>query len=238
LPAAALLLSGDADGATESFGVMALADCRIIFQETGRDSLPSALLREHLLGMETRPWADFNKGRGISTNGLARLLRPFGVAPKTIRTDDGRTPKGYTLASFADAWECYTPAIAVDPPSATATPQQTATSQGFGGSDNRNAAAAVAVAETTETRARVELLRCGGLNGGDPVDPLDLKALGGNEDAPAVAADPRTYPPACAWPGCRPSRVERFGSRLRCEPAGHLFDPPPTEPAAEKDLTC
>ena len=37
---------------------------------------------------------------------MARLLKPYGVAPKTIRLGE-TTPKGYEGDQFADSWERY-----------------------------------------------------------------------------------------------------------------------------------
>ena len=48
---------------------------------------------------------------------MARLLKPFRIAPGTIRTPEGGTPKGYHRDAFEDAFTRYLPI-----PSAT-TPQ-------------------------------------------------------------------------------------------------------------------
>jgi hypothetical protein len=40
--------------------------------------------------------------------GLARLLKPFGIAPEGMRICD-ETPKGYQLGRFTDAFARYLP---------------------------------------------------------------------------------------------------------------------------------
>jgi hypothetical protein len=91
----------------QNVGVQLLADIRSIFEGADDDKITSALLLEKLKEIETSPWADWSKGKGLTTNGLARLLKPFGVTPKgTIRVED-RTAKGYLYKSFEDAFGRY-----------------------------------------------------------------------------------------------------------------------------------
>ena len=67
--------------------------------------------------MEDRPWPEWRRGKPITTRGVARLLKPFRIAPGTIRAAEGKTPKGYHRDTFEDAFARYLPI-----PSAT-TPQ-------------------------------------------------------------------------------------------------------------------
>jgi putative DNA primase/helicase len=100
---------GAAAGADDqSAGVLALGDVRAIFTERGTDRLPSAELVAALVAIEGRPWAEWKAGKAITANGLARLLKPFGIAPETFRLGD-QTPKGYQLARFEDAFARYLP---------------------------------------------------------------------------------------------------------------------------------
>ena len=55
------------------------------------------------------PWAEYRGGKPITKAQIARLLKPFGVSPGTIRLDDGHTPKGYYLTAFSDAFARYLP---------------------------------------------------------------------------------------------------------------------------------
>src|SRR5262249_3046062 len=65
-----------------------------------------ATLAPLLCEIETSPWGDL-WGKPLDARGLARRLRPFGVIPKSVRLDDGKTPKGYTLDQFKDAFARY-----------------------------------------------------------------------------------------------------------------------------------
>jgi putative DNA primase/helicase len=95
-----------ATGDDQSVRVLLLTDIRAIFAEKNADRLSSAELVTALFVTEGRPWAEWNRGRGLSANALARLLAPFGIAPATIRTATG-TPKGYQLTQFEDAFARY-----------------------------------------------------------------------------------------------------------------------------------
>jgi putative DNA primase/helicase len=96
----------------QSRGVLLLTDIRAIFAERGVDRMPSGLLVNALAAVEGRPWAEWKKGKPITQNGLAALLKPFKVRPATVRVGDD-TPKGYQLAHFEDAFSRYLPAGAL-----------------------------------------------------------------------------------------------------------------------------
>jgi len=102
----------------QSDRVRLLADIRSVFISTGRDKLPTSELLGKLAQDETLPWGEFSNGRPLTPIGLARLLKPFGIVPGTIRLEKG-TAKGYLRQSFADAWARYLPL----PPQAVTTSQ-------------------------------------------------------------------------------------------------------------------
>jgi hypothetical protein len=108
-----VLLSGSAED--PSLSIQLLSDIPEIFRG---ERLSSEDLCEALRELEDRPWAD--DGCAISQRHLARLLKPFGIAPKSVRLGPHNTPKGYMAAQFEDAFARYLPPI---PPPA-ATPQQ------------------------------------------------------------------------------------------------------------------
>jgi hypothetical protein len=103
--------------------VQLLGDIRAVFETGTEDKISSADLIDKLKEIETSPWADWGKGKGLTPNGLSRLLKPFEIRPRNIRTD-GKVPKGYLRESFEDAFCRYL----IPPPSrgdlATATPLQ------------------------------------------------------------------------------------------------------------------
>jgi len=102
-------LTSTEDLDAQGVGTTLLADIAAIFAREGTDKLPSNKLAEGLAGIEGRPWAEFGKHRKpISPNQLANQLRPFGVAPSTIRVGD-ETPRGYLRPDFQEAFERYLP---------------------------------------------------------------------------------------------------------------------------------
>jgi hypothetical protein len=88
--------------------VQLLADLRALFDERKTDRLASEAIIEHLTKLEDRPWAQWHRGKPLTAVGLARLLHPFGVQPKTIRGRD-TTFKGYMRAECEDAFSRYLP---------------------------------------------------------------------------------------------------------------------------------
>ena len=105
-----------AGAATEdqSDRVRLLADIRTVFISTGRDKLSSSELLGKLVHDETLTWGEFANGRPLTLIGLARLLKPFGIQPRTIREGQG-TIKGYLKESFADAWARFLPHLRCQP---------------------------------------------------------------------------------------------------------------------------
>jgi putative DNA primase/helicase len=99
-----------------------LADIRDVFAEEGEApvaemfaakadvEISSANLIKALIGMEGRPWAELGKSRKpLTTNGLARRLKPLAIAPGQIRFSDDDNRKGYRLTQFEEAFTRYLP---------------------------------------------------------------------------------------------------------------------------------
>ena len=108
----------------EDIGIRLLTAIREIFQAKHVDRISTKDLLDALIERD-EPWAawweaDIMKGntRGPAAK-LARLLRPFGIIPETIRESDDSTPKGYKLALYEDAFSRYLP-----PPPALTTQQR------------------------------------------------------------------------------------------------------------------
>jgi hypothetical protein len=111
----------------ESLGVSLLSDIRDIFCETDAEELSSRELVGALLKLDGRPWPALDHQGPITPNVLARLLAPFDIFPRNVRT--GRLVlKGYKRASFEDGWYRYLTPLAPSIPDLTdATPLQPAT---------------------------------------------------------------------------------------------------------------
>ncbi|MCI0342781.1 MAG: DUF3631 domain-containing protein [Planctomycetales bacterium] len=114
--AAALALSADRDEteAGEGDGVEALRDMARAFEcaKPGLpvpEALPSVTIAERLNADPDGPWRGWHAGKGVTPRDLARLVRDFGVRPRTVRLLDGSTPKGYHLSDITDALAPYLP---------------------------------------------------------------------------------------------------------------------------------
>ena len=95
----------------QTTGLLLLADIRDLFADRGwPDRFGSQEIADHLALLEGKPWPDFRNGKPISTNQLARLLKPFKVFSSNIRTASG-TPKGYMLADFEENFARYLPPL-------------------------------------------------------------------------------------------------------------------------------
>ena len=111
--AAALKIEGKSDARTSS--VRALADAKSIFspmEDEGKplprlERISSADLAAQLATYADSPWAEWKVGKPITPAQLARLLKPFGIAPQVIRLSADSTMRGYLRAQFEDAWERY-----------------------------------------------------------------------------------------------------------------------------------
>ena len=135
--AAAVALSGG-DQEEETVGVQLLVDLHDLFKVHGTDRLASADIVEDLGKMEDRPWPEWGRShKPITTRQVARLLKPFGIAPKSIRVDTDHTPKGYELDQFTDVFSRYLPSL-------SATTPQTASDAGLCGSPSATPTPSVA----------------------------------------------------------------------------------------------
>ena len=112
LVAAARQLTGNREA--DDVLITLLADIHRVFTDRDVDRLSSAALVETLVAIEGRPWADW-RGKPLSANALARLLKPLKVAPKKVKID-GESVNGYKRHWFTDAWERYLPASQLEHP--------------------------------------------------------------------------------------------------------------------------
>jgi hypothetical protein len=99
-------LHGGREIEDESSGVRLLADVQTVFGDL--DRIATADLLDALHGLDEAPWADWY-GRPLSARKLAEKLRPYGVHSRTVRLDDGTTPKGFLKEQFEAAWSRYLP---------------------------------------------------------------------------------------------------------------------------------
>jgi len=103
---AALALANDESEVTEAEEL--LVDISQVQKTCGGDRIASQVLCDKLNALDDRPWCALNNGRGLTQNGLSKLLRDFLIKPQTIRIGS-TTPKGYMWVDFQDAFARYLP---------------------------------------------------------------------------------------------------------------------------------
>jgi putative DNA primase/helicase len=155
---AATALSCPDAGDTESMREQLLADIRILFESRGTDRLFGEDIVSELAEMDGRPWPEFSRGKPLTKAKLARLLKPFGIRPKTVRIGDDRA-KGYELEDFKDAFSRYIPPRNRD----TVTTPGKIDENAFSNRDTEKACHALESAKTPES---IDLSRCHALKGG------------------------------------------------------------------------
>ena len=116
--ATAIRMSGS-EHASPTLSSELLADIKEVFEQRGIDRISTTELIEALCADDEKSWAGYNRGKPISPRQFAKRLSEYGIRSKTIRIDF-KTPKGFELEQFADAFSRYTPV----PPSQSATPPQ------------------------------------------------------------------------------------------------------------------
>lgn len=115
LLAAYLAQTQNAHEEAESAGVMLLRDVVAAFEaRPGEKAIPSGELVERIVGIEDRPWAEWQRGRPITTNGVAKLLKPFEVRPRNVRLTSG-VVKGYDRAEVEAAFARYAQTPSIEP---------------------------------------------------------------------------------------------------------------------------
>jgi putative DNA primase/helicase len=99
--AAHIAAADDAESRLE----LLLGDIRDAF--ANKAEMASADLVKALVELEGRPWAELGKTRKpLTQNGLARRLKPLGIAPQKIGPGTGRL-NGYARAHFEEAFGRY-----------------------------------------------------------------------------------------------------------------------------------
>lgn len=88
-----------------------------VFNEHGRqtqsDRISSFEMCTKLNSKEDAPWREGGKAeRPLTQSGLAHLLKPYHVSPRTIRFGHDPTQKGYLKEDFADPWVQFCPDLA------------------------------------------------------------------------------------------------------------------------------
>jgi antitoxin (DNA-binding transcriptional repressor) of toxin-antitoxin stability system len=117
--AAAIELHGG-EVTDDSVGVLLLRHVRETFEQHGAlDRITTAELLAALVDRDDGPWGDWwgdaveaDKLKGPAVR-LAKLLKPYDIAPKVLRFGEG-TERGYERAAFTEAWAIYCPEDVTD----------------------------------------------------------------------------------------------------------------------------
>jgi hypothetical protein len=105
---AAINIEGAAD--KTSIGIRLLIHIKRIFDENHWDGVLSATLVTHLKEDDPEaPWAEWNKGKGLTQNSLAKLLREFGIKSGDVHLPGDIHGKGYKRSQFEPVWAAYLP---------------------------------------------------------------------------------------------------------------------------------
>lgn len=94
--------SAQGDDEPQSGGVLLLRDIAEIFETKGASGIGSTDLCNALCELEESPWSEWRGGRPISTRGIAKLLKPYGISPRRDRAHNV-----YRRLDFADAFKRY-----------------------------------------------------------------------------------------------------------------------------------
>jgi len=88
--------------------VQLLLDIRDAFGD--ETAVTTSTLLARLNDLDESPWGARRKGEGIDARGLARMLRPFKIKPRSVRAEGGS--KGYRIEQFDDAFARHLPEAA------------------------------------------------------------------------------------------------------------------------------
>jgi hypothetical protein len=77
--------------------------------EQWADAVASGQVVEKLNDLETSPWGTYRDGKGLTTHGLAALLRSLGVRPRQARNAKEVVVRGYWLADLQPVFTQYPP---------------------------------------------------------------------------------------------------------------------------------
>ncbi|MFZ1886719.1 MAG: DUF3631 domain-containing protein, partial [Candidatus Binataceae bacterium] len=93
---------------SDTLSITLLGDLRELLADRDAEKIASKALCEELAALEGRAWAEYGRARRpITQTQLARLLSAFQIVPKTVRLNDGSTPRGYELKDFSDVFARY-----------------------------------------------------------------------------------------------------------------------------------
>ena len=104
--AAALKMSAASESMASTSNDL-LADIQDVFDGMKTARISTVDLLEKLTGDEEKSWATYNRGKPMTPRQLAKQLEVYGIKSKTVRMGPNKTPKGYDVDQFKDAFARY-----------------------------------------------------------------------------------------------------------------------------------
>jgi hypothetical protein len=92
-----------------SISIKLLIHIKRIFDQYKWDAALSATLVSHLKEDPEAPWAEWNRGKGLTPNCLAKLLDQFGIKSGDVHLPGDVHGKGYKRSQFEPEWAAYLP---------------------------------------------------------------------------------------------------------------------------------
>ncbi|MEZ5078441.1 MAG: DUF3631 domain-containing protein [Solirubrobacterales bacterium] len=113
---AAVELSAPKEDSDRTYGQQLLEAVRTAMGV--EDRITTAALLEAVNGEDELPFGSWRDGKGLDARGIAKILSKYGIRPRSIRVEDGTTPKGYLREQMLDAWERWLAPASKRPPQA------------------------------------------------------------------------------------------------------------------------
>ena len=104
---AAIVLSGAGEVEDDTLPIRLLAGIHAVFVDKAADRIPTSELLDALRADDEAPWDDWH-GRGLRAEGLAYLLRPYGIRSHQMKIA-GVNVRGFDRDQFTDAFDRYLP---------------------------------------------------------------------------------------------------------------------------------
>lgn len=117
ITAAAIKMSADGAPVASNANEL-LSDIRDVLAKWTAKSITTVDLIGKLCDDQDMGWANYNRGRALTPRQLAKQLDVYGIKPKTVRQPGNKTPKGYELVQFDDAFKRYLQAPVEQPQAA------------------------------------------------------------------------------------------------------------------------
>ncbi len=107
--AATALAEGAEDAGEAAHGHVLIEALRVLFEADG-SALASKMICEKLNDDEELPFGGYSAGAGMKPRTLSKLLKPYGIKPRTVRpAGDPSTSRGYHADQFTEVWARYAP---------------------------------------------------------------------------------------------------------------------------------